>query len=431
MNILILGATGLVGSAITQLLLDEGFKVTCAGRNIEAIKQQFPKAQFLYCDFLKDTVVDNWLPRLKGIHVIVNCVGIFYHKNKTTIWNIHYHAAKALYEAAQLNNIKQIIHLSALGIDNYCNEYANSKKAIEDFLKSLSIPQVILRPSLIYGPRSRGSIDILKRLASCPGLIPLPGNGEQLFQPIYVGDLSSAIKNLLITPPDNLSLTLAAVSSQKSTVKEMLVIIRQWLGFNKGLFIKIPFFLIQTIGKLGDLFSLSMLNKQAIDMLKQGNYTSEQEAALFQKITQVIPLDFASGLNQKPAAQEERWYTRFLLLRPFLKISLAIMWIFSALTSVLPYAKHSSYELLNQIGIAPTLQPLILYGASCLNALIGFSLLINYKIKINCFIQLLVILLYSLIITIYLPYLWLEPFGPIVKNIPILIGVWALYIMES
>jgi nucleoside-diphosphate-sugar epimerase len=431
MNILILGATGFVGSTVTQLILEEGFNVTCAGRNIEAIKQQFPQARFLYCDFLKDTIVDNWLPRLKGIHAIVNCVGIFYHKNKSTIWNIHYHSAKALYQAAQLNNIKQIIHLSALGIDDYCNEYANSKRAIEDFLKSLSIPHVILRPSIIYGAQSGGSMDALKRLASYPGVIPLPGDGEQLFQPIYVGDLSTAIKNLLITPPTNSSLTLAAVSSQKSTIKEILVIIRQWLRFNKGLFIKIPFFLIQMIGKLGDVFSLSILNKQSIDMLKQGNYTSEQEVALFQEITQVIPLDFASGLKQIPAAQEERWYIRFLLLRPFLKLSLAIMWILSALTSILPYAKYSSYGLLNQLSIAPTLQPLLLYGASCLNALLGFSLLVNYKIKINCVIQLLVILLYSLIITIYLPQLWLEPFGPIVKNIPILVGVCALYIMES
>lgn len=431
MNILILGATGFVGSAITRLLLEEGCKVICAGRDIEAIKKQFPKATPLYCDFLKDITVDNWAPLLKEIDAIVNCVGIFYHKNKTMIWNIHFHSPKALYQAAELNHIKQIIHLSALGIDDYCNDYANSKRFIENFLKSLSIPHVIIRPSMIYGPHSAGSMDVLRRLASYPGLIPLPGKGEQVFQPIYVGDLSGAIKNLLLIPPAQTSLTLAAVPSLKITLKEMLVSIRRWLRINKGLCINIPFPLIQMIGWLGDKLSFSIVNKQAVDMLQQGNVTSTEEAALFQNITGVTPLNFNAGLNQNPAAQEERWYPRFLLLRPFFKLSLAIMWILGALTSILPYSKNSSYELLNEIGISSMYQPIMLYGASFLNALIGFGLLVNYKIKINCIAQLLVILLYSLIITIYLPYLWLEPFGPIVKNIPILMMVCALYVMES
>jgi nucleoside-diphosphate-sugar epimerase len=431
MNILVLGATGFVGSAIARLLVKEGLNVICAGRDLEVIKQQFPQAKALYCDFLKDRTVDNWLPRLDGIDVIVNCVGIFYHKNKTKIWNIHFDSTKALYKAAERNNIKQIIHLSALGIDHYRNEYANSKRAIEDLLKSLLIPHVILRPSMIYGPRSKGSMDVLKRLASCPGIIPLPGSGEQLFQPIYIGDLIHAIKNLILIPSPSSSLTLAAVPSQKISLKEMLVSLRQWLGFNKGIFIKIPLFLIHMIGWLNSKFAFSVVNKQAIEMLNQGNYASAKEAELFHEISRVKPLDFSSGLNQNPAGKEDRWYARFLLLGPLLKLSLAIMWLVAGLTSILPYAKPSSYGLLNQIGIAPSLQPLILYGASCLDALIGLSLLSNYKIKINCIVQLLVILLYSLIITIQLPYLWLEPFGPVVKNIPILMAVCALYILET
>lgn len=431
MKILILGATGFVGSTLTRLLVEEEYQLVCAGRDIDLIKQRFPTAESLYCDFLKDQTVESWLPRFEGIDIIVNCIGIFYHQNKTHLWNIHFHAPKAVYQAAVLSKVKQVIHLSALGIEGYRNDYADSKKALEDFLKSLTIPHLIIKPSVIYGAHSKGSMEVLKKLAASPILIPLPAKGEQLFQPIYVGDLAKAMKNLILRPPQSLSLTLAAVPSQQITLKEMLLTLRKWLGFKKGYFLTIPFFFIQMMGWLGEKLSLPTLNKSAINMLQEGNYTSAEQAKFFQDLTQVQPLEFLPGLNQNPAVQEDRWHARLLLLRPFLQISLAIMWLFSSLTSVLPYAKSPSYGLFTQIGITTSLQPLLLYGAAGLNALIGLGLLVNYKVKINCVLQLLVILFYSLIISLYLPYLWLEPFGPIVKNIPVIISVLTLYILES
>lgn len=61
MNILILGATGFLGSWVTTRLLKQGHDVLCAVRDTEDAQQKFPKAAFCYVDFLKSSSVDEWI----------------------------------------------------------------------------------------------------------------------------------------------------------------------------------------------------------------------------------------------------------------------------------------------------------------------------------------------------------------------------------
>ena len=46
-------------------------------------------------------------------------------------------------------------------------------------------------------------------------------------------------------------------------------------------------------------------------------------------------------------------------------------------------------------------------------------------------IQGLLIILYTLIISFWLPEFWLHPFGPILKNLPLLMLLWLLYQHEG
>jgi DoxX-like family len=45
--------------------------------------------------------------------------------------------------------------------------------------------------------------------------------------------------------------------------------------------------------------------------------------------------------------------------------------------------------------------------------------------------QALLVLIYTVVISIYLPEFWLHPFGPILKNIPFLTLLWLLYKHEG
>ena len=70
---------------------------------------------------------------------------------------------------------------------------AEAKRIGESRLRDSGIAYVILRPSMIYGtPRDRNLVRLLRWVRRVP-LVPLPGGGSTLQQPVHVEDLCSAI----------------------------------------------------------------------------------------------------------------------------------------------------------------------------------------------------------------------------------------------
>jgi len=45
--------------------------------------------------------------------------------------------------------------------------------------------------------------------------------------------------------------------------------------------------------------------------------------------------------------------------------------------------------------------------------------------------QALLILAYTAIITLHLPEFWLHPYGPVLKNLPMLVALWLLHDLED
>ncbi|MGQ3889548.1 NAD(P)H-binding protein [Legionella sp. CNM-1927-20] len=429
MNILITGASGFAGTWIAKKLIEQGHEVVAAVRDTHYTKKLFPHAKIIACDFVRDTTIEAWLPRLEHIDIIINCVGIFYHSNSKIMWAIHYDTPKALFTAATKCNVKRIIQLSALGVDRYQSDYAKSKKAIEDYLLTLNITTVILRPSFIYGPASEGGMALMRALAAFPLIIPVAGSGLQQFQPIQVEDLAKAVSNI-ITHDLEESIILASVSSKPVTLKEILLTLRDWLQIGRGYCLSIPLKLIKIGAKVGDYLPFSTINTPAITMLEQGNIATPNESQRFIQMAGFMPKDFAEGAYQAPSTSPDRWYARLFFIKPLLRLSLAFMWLASAIVSAFLFPKAGSYLLLTKVGVSTYWQPTLLYLASLINGVIGLSLLFNYKTKLNCLLQIMVMTAYTIIITLKIPDLWLEPFGSIVKNVPVLVSIIILYLME-
>jgi nucleoside-diphosphate-sugar epimerase len=430
MNILVTGASGFIASQIVTDLINKGHSVTCCVRNIAYTKNLFPKATVISCDFINDINPEIWIERLKNIDVVINCVGILYHPNKKIIWAIHYNTPRALFEACVKSGVKKIIQISALGVDKSQVEYAKSKKAAEDYLLKLPIKSIILRPSLVYGRGSYGGTSLFRGLAGLPWMTPVPGKGTQEFQPIHAQDLSKAIMQLLELSLNN-SIILSAVSDQRVSLSEVLTKIRAWLGFKKSKLIFIPLWMIRLGSIFGDLIPYSAMNTTSYKMLVQNNVTTEEETKKFHQQIGFVPRDFSTGLYSQPSTVQDHWHARLYFLKPLLQISIAFIFLFTAICSMFIYPKAVSYALLAKMGVSRVWQPILLYGASIINAALGIAMLCSYKIKKVCSLQIIMILIYSLIITWKLPYLWFDPFGSIAKNIPLLVTILVFLALES
>lgn len=430
MNILVTGACGFVGSQIVTDLIKAGHSVTCCVRNKAYTTNLFPDAHIISCDFVKDTSKEIWISRLKNIDVVINAVGILYHPNQKIIWSIHYDTPRALFDACVVAGVKKIIQISALGVNKTSVDYAKSKKAADDYLVTLPITSIILRPSLIYGRGSYGGTSLFRGLAGLPWLTPVPGKGQQEFQPIHLQDLSKAILHLAEKPLEKSSL-FAAVGPTRVNLTTILTTLRRWLGFSKAKLVFIPLYFIRLGSYIGNFIPYSSMNTTSYKMLMQNNIASNEEAAIFHQQIGFIPRDFITGVYDQPSTVQDHWHAKLYFLKPLLQVSIAFIWLFTALCSAFFYPATASYELLAKIGINDFWQPIVLYGASILDAFIGIAMLCGYQLKKICLLQIIFILLYTAVITWKLPYLWLDPFAPIAKNIPLLASILVFLALES
>ncbi|MEG3193415.1 DoxX-like family protein [Lysobacter sp. D1-1-M9] len=95
------------------------------------------------------------------------------------------------------------------------------------------------------------------------------------------------------------------------------------------------------------------------------------------------------------------------------------------------YPVDDSLALLARTGITGGLGLFALYAGATLDLAFGAATLLMRRRRRLYQAQLLVILAYTAIITWHLPGFWLHPYGPILKNLPILAAIWLLHETEE
>lgn len=113
-----------------------------------------------------------------------------------------------------------------------------------------------------------------------------------------------------------------------------------------------------------------------------------------------------------------------------IRLTLAIVWLITGLLSLGIYPQQESLALLGRMGLQGTPALAALYLGAITDITLGVLTLFTHNKKLWV-IQALLISTYTLIISIWLPEFWLHPFGPILKNLPILMLLWLLYRHEG
>jgi nucleoside-diphosphate-sugar epimerase len=426
MRILVVGANGFIAREIIARLAMSGHDIVACVHS--KLLENVPHSCSFKVTFTNATTPEYWLPYLEDIDVVINCVGVFQTINEKTMWNIHYEAPKALFAASSILNIKKIIHISALGIDKVNIPYATSKLAIEAYIQSLDIASTIIRPGLVYGKGSYGGTSLFRGLAGLPFILPLPGNAKQLQQPIHVDDLTRIVEKILVLPGKQM---LCAVGTENLSIQNVLMKLRNWLGFKKAYVLSLPNCMIRMGAKIGNLIPNSPLSETGIKMLSVDNTATKEQEKKLQDVIHFKPRGFTEGLNGMVSSVQDRWHARLYFLRPLLRISIAFIWIFSGIISIVPGTLAISFDLMAQSNIPMPLQPFVLYLLAGIDILLGLATLLNIRLLVTGSIQCFLIIMYTILISFFFPVYWLHPFAPIAKNIPILVGVLVMMALGS
>ena len=107
------------------------------------------------------------------------------------------------------------------------------------------------------------------------------------------------------------------------------------------------------------------------------------------------------------------------------------MWLWAGLVSTLLYPAADSLELLAAVGVTGAAAPWLLYGAGALDAALGLATWIGRRIRLVGCIQIGTMLGYTAILSVHLPELWLHPFGPLIKNLPLLVVTLIMIALEE
>ncbi len=419
MHIFLLGADGFIGRHIATHLRQHGHHVTASARSVSAL------AQMGFSTFQADlTKPVNWAEALKGCDAIVNAAGLL-NGSKEQMHAVHSKAPAALYAAAKKAGLRKIILISAVGIEAN-TPFARHRKAGEAVALASGLPTVILRPSMVLGEASYGGSSLLRALAALPLISPMVGDGAQAFDPIHADDLAATVRQTLESNDLNGQI-LSPCGPERVSQAEMLTATRAWLGRTPARARPIPLPIAHAMGWLGDKLKLGPISTAAVAQLEAGvaaDYTT------FTKATGQTPRGFSEILSARPAGTQDLWHARLYLLRPLIRFSLMFMWLISGLVGLfLPPERF--LDGLSSVPFSGQALTIAARGAGLIDVAIAFGLLAAWRLPRLALLQLAMVGSYTLAFGLMAPALWLEPYGGLLKNIPILCLIWVHFILEE
>ena len=150
--VLLIGASGLIGSAALARFRTEGVAVRAVARRPGQAQDGVEWRAIDLADLRDDTA---WLPLLDGVDAVVNCAGVL--QGRRELDAVHVESARALYAACEKTGVLRVVHLSAIGVErNAISEYSETKRAGEAALMATALEWVVVRPSVVVGRAAYG-----------------------------------------------------------------------------------------------------------------------------------------------------------------------------------------------------------------------------------------------------------------------------------
>lgn len=128
----------------------------------------------------------------EGCDVAVHLAGLFSRTEGQTLAQVHGTGTRTLLAECARAGVDRFVYVSVLGARPGADDYFGTKFDAETAVLTSSIPSIILRPSVIYGPGDRFTSTIVRLLRMLP-VFPMLGGGRFEVQPLAVEDMTDAL----------------------------------------------------------------------------------------------------------------------------------------------------------------------------------------------------------------------------------------------
>lgn len=210
---------------------------------------------------------------VRGASIVINLVGILAEGGAQTFDAVQAKGAATVAQAAAAVGAR-VIHVSALGADaDSASRYARAKAAGEAAVREAAPEAIIFRPSVVFGPED----DFTNRFASMARMmpvLPLIGGGTTQMQPVYAGDVATAIADAA-NGLARKGATYELGGPETMTLREIFTAILE-ITDRKRMFVPLPFSLANLKALLLQFAPSPLtLTRDQVTLLRQDNVVSE------------------------------------------------------------------------------------------------------------------------------------------------------------
>ena len=284
-TVAVIGGSGFVGRTTVERLARAGKQIIVLCRNSERAKYLKPLGNVGQITLVAGNATDQTVLEtvIKSADAVVNLVGILAEGGGQKFATLQADLPGRIGALAKANGAGSVVHVSAIGADaNSLSHYAQSKAAGEANLLSAFPAAVVLRPSIIFGPRD----DFFNRFAAMAMMapaLPLPGGGKMQMQPVYVEDVVSAIigslglADKLAKPAEGKIYELGGPETY--SFRRLMEITLRQIG-RRRLLVPVPFLALSCGATLAGLLPNPPITRDQVRLLKCDNVVANKAQTL-------------------------------------------------------------------------------------------------------------------------------------------------------
>lgn len=198
MNILVAGATGLIGREVVRALKGAGHFVRTLSRDPSRAKRLEGEAdEVLVADATQPGALDG---SCDGIEIVVSALGAPVSPNaktRQTFGDVDRAANLALLDAAKRAGVRRFVYVGVYTLPIYADTaYVDSHTQVEAAVRASGLEHGFVRPTGVFGALAE-LVDMAKK-----GPIPLIGDGSATTNPVHEAEVAEAVLRV-VTDPDS------------------------------------------------------------------------------------------------------------------------------------------------------------------------------------------------------------------------------------
>lgn len=194
--LLLTGATGSIGSRLLPLLLESGEQVRCLVREPRRLGARRVDVQIALGDL--GEMSDPYLVRqaLRGVDTVIHLAATIRDQPPKRIEELNGLATVRLLRAAERSGVERFHFFSALNANAaQRTRFFRAKWLAERAVSSSPLQTTVFAPSIVYD-HTDPWITLLRRFSFLP-VLPVSGDGQAAFQPIWAADAARCVVGAL------------------------------------------------------------------------------------------------------------------------------------------------------------------------------------------------------------------------------------------